>query len=296
MSNSSFSTRFCLAALLLLSSAVMVVQGAPASHRNIPRHRGCGTHISAERRIASEARFKTSRLPPARENATATLSLYFHIVFANQTAEGGWIPDEVIHNQVDVLNQDYNVTGISFNLVNITRIESEDWFNKVAPDSPEEAEMKETFRYGNASSLNVWTVGFNEGDGQGLLGYATFPTDYKESPTKDGVVVLHSTLPDNGQAPYNKGRTLTHESGHWSGLYHTFEGGCQGTGDSVDDTPPEKEAAFGCPTGRSTCPGGKQDPVTNFMDYTDDICMTGFTEGQGVRVRAQMRTFRSVDV
>src|SRR5690242_3893480 len=120
----------------------------------------------------------------------------------------------------------------------------------------QESTMKEVFRSGKASTLNIWTVGFLEGPGKGLLGYATFPSDYESAPHMDGVVLLHSTMPDNGAAPYNKGRTLTHEAGHWLGLYHTFEGGCQGTGDSVDDTPPEKEAAYGCPGKRSTCPGG----------------------------------------
>lgn len=292
---SSIFTRICLA--LLVASSLTVVTAAPSFvRRDIPRHRGCGTHISAERRVSSEARFRTHRTAASRENATATLDVYFHVVFANQTAEGGYVPDEAIERQVEVLNRDYNTTGVSFKLVNVTRIQSEEWFLKVAPDAEEESAMKETFRYGNSSALNVWTVGFMEGDGKGLLGYATFPSDYESAPKKDGVVLLHSTMPDVGQAPYNKGRTLTHEAGHWAGLYHTFEGGCQGNGDFVDDTPPEKDAAYGCPSKKSTCPGGKQDPITNFMNYSDDLCMERFTDGQATRIRAQMRAFRGVDV
>lgn len=299
MAKSTF-TKIFMAFALFCGAAVVNVAGAPAVYRrDIPRHRGCGTHISAERRASSERRFQTSRIPPAKENANATLDVHFHIIFANHTVEGGYVPDDVIQKQMDVLNEDHgnSKTGLSFRLANVTRVQSEDWFLRVAPESKQEGEMKELFRNGNASTLNVWTVGFMEGDGKGLLGYATFPSDYESAPHMDGVVLLHSTMPGNGAPPYNKGRTLTHEAGHWLGLYHTFEGGCQGNGDFVEDTPPEKEAAYGCPKKPvSTCPGGQLDPITNFMDYVDDACMDRFTEGQGTRIRAQIRTFRGVDI
>lgn len=238
------TSKILVALALFLGAAVVGVTAAPAFPRDIPRHRGCGTHISTERRAASERRFQTSRIPPAKEGGNATLDVHFHVVFANQTREGGYVSDEIIQRQIDVLNEDYgnSKTGVTFNLANVTRIQSEDWFLRAGPETPEESTMKEVFRTGKASTLNIWTVGFLEGPGKGLLGYATFPSDYESAPHMDGVVLLHSTMPDNGVAPYNKGRTLTHEAGHWLGLYHTFEGGCQGSGDSVDDTPPEKEA------------------------------------------------------
>ncbi|KAF8965974.1 hypothetical protein BDZ97DRAFT_1903941 [Flammula alnicola] len=235
-------------------------------------------------------------MPRMTSHATATLDVYFHVIYANETLQGGYVPDSQIEAQVKVLNKDYNITGISWNLLNISRVQSEDWFLRVAPDSPQEAGMKKVLRQGNSSTLNVYTVGLAEGAGQGLLGYATFPMDFAAQPLNDGVVLLYSTLPGSTSPTFNLGRTLTHESGHWSGLYHTFQGGCKGDGDSVDDTAPEESAAYGCPEKRHTCPGKTLDPIHNFMDYTDDSCMTGFTKGQGKRIKAQLRTYRNVDV
>jgi len=286
---------------LAFSLAVSFVAAVPRPMihdfpRGIERRRGCGTHITAARVASSERRFQSQRLPAESENATATLDVYFHVVYANKTYDGGYVPDSQINDQINVLNQDYKSTGISFNLINITRIESEDMFLRVAPDSEQEAGLKKAFRYGNASALNVYTVGLAEGDGQGLLGYATFPMDFASNPMNDGVVLLYSTMPGSTQPKYNMGRTLVHESGHWAGLYHTFQGGCISPGDSVDDTPPEASAAYGCPEKRDTCPGGGPDPIHNFMDYTDDSCMTGFTPGQAKRIKAQLRTYRAVEV
>ncbi|KAJ7222013.1 hypothetical protein C8J57DRAFT_1004807, partial [Mycena rebaudengoi] len=79
---------------------------------------------------------------------------------------------------------------------------------------------------------------------------------------------------------------------HWVGVFLMFEGGCDGEGDEVSDTPPEDSPSFGCPKTRYTCSGDGVDPIHNFMDYSDDICMTEFTAGQIERLKDQMRTYR----
>jgi hypothetical protein len=217
-----------------------------------------------------------------------TISVYFHVINKGTGVANGDVTTAMITNQISVLNSAYAGTGWSFNLVSTNRTTNTSWFNNCANASTESA-IKNALRQGTADDLNIYTCN----PSGGLLGWATFPSSYNSNPKNDGVVCLYSSLPGGSAVPYNLGDTATHEIGHWMGLYHTFQGGCNGSGDTVSDTPAEKSPAFGCPTGRDSCrnkPG--LDPITNFMDYTDDSCMFQFTAGQDSRMDSQFTTYR----
>lgn len=146
--------------------------------------------------------------------------------------------------------------------------------------------------------LNMWVLDL----GSGLLGYATFPNPGTSglsgisgatgTSTNDGVVILNTSFGSIGTAQfgsYNKGRTATHEIGHWLGLRHIWGDGNCAT-DYCNDTPPAQAANYGCPSHPyklGTCTGNTTGEMTmNFMDYTDDACMYMFTMDQ--KNRAQL--------
>jgi hypothetical protein len=242
-----------------------------------------------------EAQFAFDQLskPAVAPAVPATISVYVHVVTSGST---GAVSDSMIASQISVMNAAYAGTGFSFVLAGTDRTSNSSWYN-ADPDTSAEAAMKNALRKGTADDLNIYTT---SGGPSGYLGWATFPSWYAGDPKGDGVVIMNASMPGGSAAPYNLGDTATHEVGHWIGLYHTFEpgngnNGCT-VGDRVSDTAAERSPAFGCPTGRNTCTGSRypgNDPITNYMDYTDDACMFQFTAGQISRMVAQWNQYRS---
>jgi len=143
--------------------------------------------------------------------------------------------------------------------------------------------------------LNMWVCPeIFDGPNQ-LLGYAQFPGGL---PATDGVAIIHNAFGTKGTAaaPFNLGRTATHEVGHWLDLFHIWgdAAGCN-TDDQVQDTPVQDRENFGKPTfPHITCPGSPNgDMYMNYMDYVDDDSMFMFSTGQVARIRATLAGPRS---
>ena len=153
--------------------------------------------------------------------------------------------------------------------------------------------MKQTLHQGGANALNLYST--TAGD---YLGWAYFP-DITTKPGQayiDGVVFDWETIPGTTATyagRYDQGETVTHETGHWLMLDHTFNKGCSANGDYVADTPPEKTPTSGCPAGKDTCSAPGLDPIHNYMDYSYDSCYTEFTPGQVQRMRDAWLFYRA---
>ena len=208
--------------------------------------------------------------------STTNIPVAFHVI--HDGTEGN-IPDSMIEDQMDVLNAAFASSGFSFTLASVDRTQNRQWFSGCYA---QERKIKAALAVDVAGTLNIYSCKPRGG----ILGFAYLPCSLPAGDARDGVVVLYSSLPGGGAAPYDLGDTATHEVGHYLGLEHTFQGGCNEPGDEVADTPFEQSAAFGCPAGRDTCAQAGLDPIENFMDYTDDACMDTFTGGQADRMQA----------
>lgn len=199
----------------------------------------------------------------------------------------------VLNNDFQALNTDYNNTPTIFQSVRAGNFGVRFVLDTVIRKSTTKTswrtndDMKKSSKGGiNPTSptlkLNMWCCNLSGG----ILGYAQFPGG---SLTTDGVVIDNNAFGSTGTvtAPYNKGRTATHEVGHWMGLRHIWGDATCGS-DLVSDTPLHNTANYGCPSypHYSTCSGTPVEMTMNYMDYTDDACMYMFTTGQKTRALA----------
>jgi hypothetical protein len=258
----------------------------------------CGTpSLTREEEDAVDAELSQFRKANPGRGGAARVPVWVHVLNQGTGYANGDVPDSMIAAQIRVLNAAFGgqtggaATGFRFELEGITRTNDPEWFN-FGYQSQAERRAKAALRVGGPETLNIYVnnaAGF-------LLGWATFPNSYQPQPTQDGVVILYRSLPGADLAPYNEGDTATHEVGHWLGLYHTFQNGCSTNNDYVADTPAERYPAFGCPVNRDTCTHAKYpglDPITNFMDYTDDPCMYVFTGAQAGRMQDAWGAYRN---
>ncbi|CAM2009735.1 M43 family zinc metalloprotease [Acanthopleuribacter pedis] len=229
----------------------------------------------------------------------------FHVIA--RTNGTGNIDESFIHSQVEILNEDFNAqvntpgapgndSRILFVLADrdpngqptngITRTFNDAWHAD-----------NDSFGYRRALNWNpdrYMNIYVNSAGGN--LGYAYLPSSGNVAGAYyDGINVLWNAVGRNAPIgpPYNTGRTLTHEVGHYLGLYHTFQGGCCNSytcGDLVNDTPSQSQPIYGCPGGTATC--GSSDPVDNYMGYADDACMNRFSVEQINRMRCTLLSFR----
>jgi hypothetical protein len=197
-----------------------------------------------------------------------------------------------VASQIAVLNNDFRKTNNDSNQVPAL-------FSSVAADSEIQFTLANTFRYSNSRTswgtndlvkstyppitpethLNIWVCNI----GGGILGYAQFPGGPAST---DGIVVGPNFFGSTGylSAPFDKGRTATHEVGHFLNLRHIWGDGRCNRDDYVTDTPKSDSPNYGCPSfPTNNC--NSTDMTMNYMDYTDDACMYMFSEGQKERMR-----------
>ncbi|MFI7588679.1 zinc metalloprotease [Spongisporangium articulatum] len=262
-----------------------------------PNDRSLAEVRAAEKRMTAKLRSKGLDWQSTIAKGLVTVNIRYHVI---TKADGtGGVTRKQLDDQTAVMNAAYGgrsakgdfPTVFRFKTKSVDYTKNDDWYDWSDPDSDpaDDNEAKAALHKGGWGDLNVYIAGL----GDGLLGYAYFPDE--ATLTQDGVVILNDSLPGGSAEPYNEGDTLTHEAGHWLGLYHTFENGCTSPGDMVADTPYQADGdnIFFCEESDDTCSQPGKDPVHNFMSYGDDPCLDRFTLGQGIRMALVWLAYRA---
>jgi hypothetical protein len=224
----------------------------------------------------------------------------FHIIAKND--KKSTITNDMPSAQIDALNTAYKPYDISFDLINVTWTTNDAW---AVGEKADDDAMKKALRQGSYKTLNLY---FQTDLSGGVLGRCSLPSNIATGQSdhtvyfNDGCNVNANTMPAGSMDGYNKGQTAVHETGHWMGLLHTFEGlSCDGPGDYIDDTPMESVATDGCPTSpaKRSCPSQQKadesDPIHNYMDYSVDACYEGFSQLQVQRMRSIWKLYREAN-
>ena len=277
------------------ASPTATAQSRLASTIDLPRAEGEGRSCGTLTLPDSERRAIQDKIRPYLQGAAAAravdellIPVAYHII--TSTSGAGDVPEQWIRDQHEVMNASFAPWGIQFDSVLVQRVANDAWYSDFEAN---DGAAKTALAVDPATTLNMYFAPLPD-----LLGYAYLPGQWPEGDPRWGVVNRTTSMPGSGAAPYDLGDTAVHEAGHALGLDHTFAGGCHAdsvcdsAGDFVCDTPSEARPYFGaCDTTRDTCPSPGNDPVRNFMDYSDDICMDTFTQGQSDRMRAMLQAF-----
>ncbi len=225
--------------------------------------------------------------------------------------EGANVSMARINSQIEALNLDFRLqnSNAGFTPAQFSKADSRIRFclASTAPDGSgtngvtryaydknfdrNEEQVKQATGWDPLRYMNVWVSETIDG-----LGYAYLPSvSERPDPAVDGIAILTSAFggPNSGaDAPFDLGKTVTHEVGHYLGLDHIWGDGC-GIDDGIDDTPGQKEENYDCPAHPSPSCGNQGDMFMNYMDYSNDECLSAFTEGQAVYMRAVLRGARA---
>lgn len=267
-------------------------------------------------------------------NNIITIPVVVHVIHNGDAyGTGENITDEQVLSQITVLNQDFrrmiNSPGYNTNSVGAD-IEIEFCLVQQDPDGNEtnginrvnlttaswgenavESILKPQTQWDPTRYFNIWVCRFG-GDLEGVLGYAQFPDSSGlggldtsgGNANTDGVIIGYQYFGSSDiypagtyDSPYDKGRTTTHEIGHYFGLRHIWGDNSSCTVNATDsnkdyclDTPAASTANYGCATGTNSCTAAAgNDMIENYMDYSDDACMNLFTQNQKERIMAVLQ-------